>query len=72
MAGISVGQIESVDYYIDGVLRWTEHLSPYVFNGDGNTLNTSTLGNGSHTFTVIATATDGTTATSQTTTTVKN
>ena len=32
--------------------RWTEYLAPYVFNGDGNTLDTSTLTNGTHTLTV--------------------
>ena len=72
VAGIATGQIQSVDFYIDGVLKWTEHLSPYFFNGDDNTLDTSTLANGSHTFTVVATANDGTTATSQTTATVSN
>ena len=72
VAGITTGQIQSVDFYIDGVLSWTEHLSPYFFNGDGNTLDTTTLANGSHTFTVLATANDGTTATSQTTDTTSN
>ena len=72
VAGITTGQIQAVDFYIDGVLKWSEHLSPYFFNGDDNTLDTSTLANGSHTFTVVATANDGTTATSQTTATVSN
>ena len=46
--------------------------APYVFGGDGNTLDTTTLANGSHTFTVLATASDGTTATSQATATTSN
>ena len=72
VAGISTGQVGSVDYYVDGVLGWTEHLSPYVFNGDGNTLDTTALSNGSHTFTVVATATDGTTSTAQAVASVSN
>ena len=45
-----------VDFYIDGVLKWTERYAPYVFNGDGNTLNTTTLTDGSHALKIVATA----------------
>ena len=47
------------------MLQWTEHLAPYVFNGDDNTLGTTTLANGSHILAVVATATDGTTSSIQ-------
>ena len=50
----------AVDFYIDGALRWTEGFAPYVFNGDGNKLDTTTLANGSHVLKVVATANDGT------------
>ena len=72
VSGITTGQVAAVDFYIDGTLQWSEHLAPYVFNGDGATLSTSTLSNGSHTFTVVATANDGTTATTQAIATVGN
>jgi hypothetical protein len=72
VSGITTASIASVDFYIDGVIQWTEHLDPYVFNGDGATLNTTTLANGTHTFKVVATANDGTTATTQAAATVGN
>ena len=72
MAGITAGEVASVDFRIDGVSKWTDHLSPYVFNGDGNTLDTTALSNGSHTFTVVATATDGTTRSAQAVASVAN
>ena len=72
VAGITAGEVASVDFRIDGVSKWTDHLSPYVFNGDGNTLDTTALANGSHTFTVVATATDGTTRSAQAVASVAN
>ena len=41
--------VSSVDFLIDGTVKWTEHISPYVFNGDGKQLDTATLSNGAHT-----------------------
>ncbi len=57
--------VSKVDFYIDGVLKWTELISPYDYNGspDG-VLDPSTLTNGTHTFTLVATAADGSQATS--------
>src|SRR5207342_1159958 len=55
--------VSSVDFLIDGTLKWTEKTSPYVFNGDGKQLDTKTLSNGTHTLGVLAHATDGRTAT---------
>ena len=69
---LPTSQIAAVDYSIDGTPRWTEHLAPYLYNGDGNTLDTTTLTNGTHTLTITATANDGTTATTQATITVGN
>jgi hypothetical protein len=51
--------ISKVDFYIDGTLMWTENLAPYVYNGDGNTLDTTTLSNGSHTLKAVATTSAG-------------
>ena len=56
------GSVSKVDFYMDGALKWTENAAPYVFNGDGNKLDTKTLSDGSHVLKVVATATDGTTA----------
>ena len=48
------------------------HVSPYVFNGDGNQLDTKTLTDGAHTLAVTARATDGRTATASSAVTVTN
>ncbi len=72
VSGISTGSIRNVVFSIDGTARWTESWSPYVFNGDGQTLDTTTLSNGSHVFSVTATATSGATATATATATVSN
>jgi hypothetical protein len=51
--------VSKVDFYIDGALRWTENAAPYVYNGDGNALDTKTLADGSHVFLVVATTSAG-------------
>jgi hypothetical protein len=63
--------VSSIDFLIDGTVKWTEHISPYMFNGDG-TLDTVTLSDGAHTLSVEAHATDGRTATASSSVTVKN
>jgi hypothetical protein len=50
----SADPITRVEFYIDGALKWTEKVVPYVFNGDGNLLDTTTLTNGSHKFEIEA------------------
>ncbi len=50
----STTAVSKIEFYIDGVLKWTEGVSPYVFNGDGNKLNPATLTQGSHEFKVVA------------------
>ena len=61
-----------VEFYIDGALRWTESIAPFVFNGDGMQLDTRTLSDGSHLLKAVATATDGTKAEVSSTVTVAN
>ena len=39
--------VSQVQFYMDGTPRWTESYAPYVFNGDGNQLDTTTLADGS-------------------------
>ena len=51
-----------LDFYLDGVYKWTERMAPWTYGGDDRKLDTSTLTRGRHTLMVRATATDGTTA----------
>jgi hypothetical protein len=53
------GSPNRVDFAIDGAVRSTVQASPYTFNGAGGAVDTTTLGNGSHTFTVTAYPTPG-------------
>ena len=71
-AAPSGATVSRVEFLVDGVLKWTESVSPYVFNGDGNRLDTTTLTNGAHTLTVKAYATDGRSATAASSVTVSN
>jgi hypothetical protein len=64
--------VSSVDFLIDGTVKWTENISPYEFNGDGGKLDTTTLSNGAHTLSVEAHAADGRTATASSAVTVTN
>ena len=42
--------VSSVDFLIDGTVKWTENITPYQFNGDpSGTLDTTTLSDGAHT-----------------------
>jgi len=63
VSGISTSSVSSVVFSIDGKALWTEHSPPYSFNDDTGKLDTKTLGNGTHTFSVKATSTSGQTAT---------
>lgn len=48
-ATVTAGTASKVEFYIDGVLRWTETFAPYTFNGDpGGLLDTTTLADGTH------------------------
>ena len=71
-ASPSGATVSRVDFLIDGVVKWTEKLSPYYFNGDGSKLDTTTLVNGSHTLSVNAYSTDGHSATVSSSVTVSN
>lgn len=64
--------IKKVEFYIDGVLGSTEGFAPYVYGGDGATLDTATLTNGTHTLKVIAYSNDNATATASQDVTVNN
>jgi hypothetical protein len=66
------GTVTKVEFAVDGTVRFTDSSAPFVFNGDGNALDTTTLIDGSHTFKVMATYGDGTTAAGSVTATVAN
>lgn len=51
---VSADRASRVEFYIDGARRGTEYVTPYVFNGDGNKLDTTTLANGKHVLAVTA------------------
>ncbi|MDQ3380695.1 MAG: Ig-like domain-containing protein [Actinomycetota bacterium] len=68
-AGKTVARVE---FFVDDRLSWTENYAPYVYAGDGNRLDTSVLGDGSHTLSVKAYATDGSIATATATVVVSN
>lgn len=45
---------DRVEFVVDGATTWTESTSPYVYNGDGGTLDTTTLTNAIHTLKATA------------------
>src|SRR6476620_9180541 len=67
------GSPARVEFLIDGVVSWTEMVSPYQFNGDpSGTLNTTSLTNSSHQLKVRAVYADNTAAEQTVTVTVSN
>jgi hypothetical protein len=66
------GTATKVEFYIDGSPRWTENIAPYVFNGTGGTLDTTTLSDGNHIFSVKVYASDGSTTSATATAMVSN
>ena len=63
MVAVSGGTATKVDFSVDGVIKWTDVMSPYAF-GPAGALDTTTLANGSHTLRATATGAAGTTSTS--------
>ena len=72
--GVSVGGgiPNRVDFAVDGTVRWSQTTSPYAFGGSGGTLDTTTLGNGTHTLSATAYGARGVKATTRVTVTVSN
>ena len=62
--------LSSASFSIDGVVRSTDSTSPFAYNGDG-VLDTTTLSDGTHTFSVTVTGSFGT-ATTTASATVSN
>jgi len=66
----SISEVSEVDFLIDDQLAAVEHLAPYSYGGDASWLVASFLAPGPHTFTTMAIAVDGRTATESVTATV--
>lgn len=65
--------ISQVDFYIDGVAKWTEKEAVYQYNGDPDgKLDTTTLSDGTHVLTVMATTSDNIKVSANTTVMVRN
>jgi hypothetical protein len=71
-ADVGGGTASKVEYYIDGSLKWTENIAPYLFDGTGGTLDTTALSNGGHSFAVRAYASGGSVVTASAKATVDN
>jgi hypothetical protein len=71
-ASVSGGTPARVELSIDAGTPYVETAAPYVYNGDGNTLDTTTLANGHHTLSAKVVMSDGTSATSSATVDVEN
>ncbi len=58
-ADVSGGEVDRVEFWIDGKVAWTERMAPYRFAGDG-AFDSSPLENGhDHTLGIKAFSTDG-------------
>jgi hypothetical protein len=64
--------VSKVEFRIDGSLRWTETTAPWVFNGDGRTLDSTGLANGQHLLTATAYSESGASASTSATVAVDN
>ena len=71
-AAVANGTPTQVTFTIDGGASFTEYQAPYVYNGDGNTLDTTTLSNATHTLAARATFSDGSSVSGSETVTVQN
>jgi hypothetical protein len=66
------GNVQQVVFAVDGASTWTEVSAPYVYGGDGHTLDTTGLSNGKHTLSVDASGPGKRTASASVTVDVEN
>src|SRR5204862_6692278 len=70
---VGSGNVGRVDFAIDGTVKWSEHVAPWLYDGATRGLNTTTLSNGVHRLTAKAYSKNGkSTGTSTVTVTVSN
>jgi hypothetical protein len=60
---VTAAAVSRVEFYVDGALRSTERIAPYVFGGDDALFDPTELGKGKHTLVVKGYGTNGTIAT---------
>jgi Big-like domain-containing protein/uncharacterized protein DUF1565 len=56
---VSSGNVDHVDFAIDGVVKWSENVAPWQYNGVAGGLNTTQLSDGTHQLTAKAFAKNG-------------
>jgi hypothetical protein len=56
---VTAAPVSRVEFYIDGVVRSTERIAPYVFGGDDALFDPTKLGKGKHTLVVKGFGTNG-------------
>jgi hypothetical protein len=66
------GAPSKIEFAVDGSVKWSESQAPYVFGGDGATLDTTKLSNGTHTLSATAYGSRGVKATTKVIVTVAN
>jgi hypothetical protein len=66
------GSPSRVEFLVDGVAKWSQTSSPYVYGGPGGTLDTTKLVNGAHALSAVAYGSRGVKATTKVTVTVSN
>lgn len=66
------GNVQKVVFTVDGKAQWTEVEPPYVYGGDGHTLDTTSLANGANTLAVVAYGPGQRTASASVTVNVQN
>ena len=56
---VSSGNVDHVDFAVDGVVKWTESVGPWQYNGVAGGLNTTQLSDGTHQLTAKAYSKNG-------------
>src|SRR3954452_8845903 len=66
------GAPSKVEFAVDGVAKWTDTSAPFTYGADAGSLDTTRLGNGSHTLSATAYGAKGAKAATKVTVTVAN
>jgi len=69
---VSAGAPSKIEFAVDGVTKWSDSSAPFTYGADGGSLDTTKLGNGSHTLSATAYGSRGVKATTKVTVTVAN
>jgi len=69
---VLAGAPTKVEFAVDGTVKWTDTTAPFTYGADAGSLDTTKLGNGSHTLSATASGSKGVKATAKVTVTVAN